>query len=69
MIRRMILKTHVETKGFLGCKLSPFVCRINRGIYHFGGEKYTIEKFHLHKNALHGELYDKPFFITGRNCQ
>ncbi|MEP6948946.1 MAG: aldose 1-epimerase [Ginsengibacter sp.] len=58
-------KKHVETKGFLGCKLSPFVCRINRGTYHFGGEKYTIEKFHLGKNALHGELYDKPFLIVG----
>ena len=61
-------KKHVETKGFLGCKLSPFVCRINRGIYRFGGEKYRIEKFYLHKNALHGELYDKSFHIMGETA-
>jgi aldose 1-epimerase len=56
-------KENVESKGFLGCKLSPFVCRINRGTYHFAGKKYTIKKFYLRKNALHGELYDKPFLI------
>ena len=61
-------KKYVETKGFLGCKLSPFVCRINRGTYHFGGKKYKIEKFYLHKNALHGELYDKPFLIMGETA-
>jgi len=58
-------KEHVESKGFLGSKLSPFVCRMNKGIYHFGEKKYTIEKFYLGKNALHGKLYDKAFIIIG----
>lgn len=52
------------TKGFLGSKLSPFVCRLNKGKYHFGEKGYTIEKFYLGKNALHGKLYDKEFIVT-----
>lgn len=55
------------TKGFLGSKLSPFVCRLNKGKYHFGEKDYTIEKFFLGKNALHGKLYDKEFIITGES--
>lgn len=61
-------KKNVESKGFLGCKLSPFVCRINRGTYRFSGKNYTIKKFYLHKNALHGELYDKPFLIISETA-
>jgi aldose 1-epimerase len=56
-------KSNVEARGFLGCKLSPFVCRIHRGTYNFDGKKYTIQKFSLDKNALHGELYDKAFVV------
>lgn len=55
---------NVESKGFLGSKLSPFVCRLHHGIYHFGENKYTIEKFYLDKNAIHGLLYDKVFLVT-----
>ena len=58
-------KEHVESKGFLGCKLSPFVCRIDRGIYRFGENKYKIEKYYLGKNAIHGLLYDKQYLIIG----
>ena len=60
-------KKNVE-KSFLGCKLSPFVCRINRGTYRFGEKKNKIKKFSLGKNALHGELYDKPFLITSETA-
>ena len=28
-------KNNVTSKGFLGTKLSPFVCRISKGKYHF----------------------------------
>ena len=56
-------RDHVETKGFLGCKLSPFVCRINRGVYHFGAKKYKLKKNYLNKSVLHGKLYDKPFAL------
>jgi aldose 1-epimerase len=61
-------KNHAETKGFLGTKLSPFVCRLKRGTYSFGGKKYTLEKFYLGKNALHGLLYDKAFKVTGETA-
>ncbi|MBA2249359.1 MAG: aldose 1-epimerase [Chitinophagaceae bacterium] len=57
-------KKNVTGKGFLGCKLSPFVCRINKGKYHFAEKDYQIQKFYLGNNALHGELYDQSFTVT-----
>lgn len=59
-------KKTVETKGFLGAKLSPFVCRLKNGTYQFEEKKYTVEKFYLGRNALHGILYNKPFIVTGQ---
>ena len=59
-------KENVTSKGFLGSKLSPFVCRLNKGKYNFEGKEYTIEKYHDHKNALHGLLYDQAFTIIGQ---
>lgn len=56
-------KSHVTSKGFLGTKLSPFVCRINKGKYNFEGREFTIQKYYDRKNALHGMLYDQPFRI------
>ncbi len=61
-------KEHVTSKGFLGSKLSPFVCRVNKGKYHFAEKDYTLEKFYLGKNALHGELYDREFIVTGETA-
>ena len=58
----------VEDKGFKGCKLSPFVCRVENGRYHFGGENYKIEKFYLGKNSIHGLLYNAVFEITEKNA-
>ena len=57
-------KEHVTSKGFLGTKLSPFVCRINKGKYHFAEKDYTIEKYYDGANALHGMLYDQDFIVT-----
>ncbi len=54
---------NVTAKGFKGCKLSPFVCRINKAEYSFGEKKYHIQKFSLENNAIHGELYDEPFNV------
>jgi aldose 1-epimerase len=54
---------HVTSKGFLGTKLSPFVCRINKGKYSFEGKEYTIEKYYDKQNALHGMLYNESFSI------
>ena len=57
-------KKNVTSGGFKGCKLSPFVCRINKGKYHFAGKDYTIEKYYDRNNALHGEIYDAAFTIV-----
>ncbi len=54
-------KMNVASKGFLGCKLSPFVCRLNKGKYHFAGKNYQIEKFYLDNHAIHGLIYDQAF--------
>ena len=55
---------NVTAKGFLGTKLSPFVCRINNGKYKLEGREFTIEKYYDRGNALHGMLYDQPFMTT-----
>lgn len=60
-------KSNVE-KGFLGCKLSPFVCRISDAKYTFGNEEYFIEKSLPAKDALHGLIYDRPFTVTSRSA-
>lgn len=49
--------------GYRGCKLSPFVCRLFNGKYTFGEKEYHITKSPF-KDALHGELYDRPFTVT-----
>jgi len=56
-------RSNVTSKGFLGAKLSPFVCRMSKGKYHFHEKDFTIEKFYLGDNALHGLLYDEPFRV------
>ncbi len=57
-------KNQLEEKGFKGCKLSPFVCRLNHGKYTFGENEYTVEKYFMGKHAIHGLLYDRPFTIV-----
>ena len=59
---------NVASKGFKSCKLSPFACRIKNAFYHFGGEKYTLNKFLLDGNAIHGLLYDAEFTVTKRDA-
>ena len=57
-------KNNAEALGFKSCKLSPFVCRMKNGRYHFGEADHTIEKFYLGKNAIHGLIYDALFTVT-----
>ena len=57
-------KNNAEALGFKSCKLSPFVCRMKNGRYHFGEADHTIEKFYLAKNAIHGLIYDALFTVT-----
>jgi aldose 1-epimerase len=55
---------NVTAKGFKSSKLSPFVCRLKNGAYHFGQQDYIVEKFYLGKHALHGLLYDAVYDIV-----
>jgi aldose 1-epimerase len=57
-------KANVTAKGFKSSKLSPFVCRMRNGKYHFGENDYRIEKFYLGEHAIHGLLYDAVFETT-----
>ncbi len=51
------------TKGFKSTKLSPFVCRMEKGHYTFGAKDYTVQKHFLGNHAIHGLLYDAVFQI------
>lgn len=55
--------TAMEARGFKSAKLSPFVCRMKAGKYHYGENDYTVEKFFLGADAIHGLIYDAPFKI------
>lgn len=54
------------TSGFKSARLSPFVCRVASGVYKFNGQEYTIDKFFLGTEAIHGLLYDAPFTVTSK---
>jgi len=54
----------MEGQGFKSAKLSPFVCRLNKGTYKYGEKTYKIEKFYLGENAIHGLIYDEPFEVV-----
>src|ERR1700739_168469 len=59
---------NITAKGFKSSKLSPFACRIKNACFNFGGDQYTIEKFLLGKNAIHGLLFDMPFDIIEKKA-
>lgn len=52
------------TNGFKSARLSPFVCRLAGSKYSVNEEQYTIDKFSLGDEAIHGLLYDAVFTIT-----
>ncbi len=60
-------RKNVTSKGFRGCKLSPFVCRLNKGKYQFAGKDYQVQKFYLDSHAIHGLIYDQPFTVIHQN--
>jgi len=51
------------TKGFKSAKLSPFVCRMNKGEYTFNEQSHKIQKIYLGDEAIHGLIYNAPFSI------
>jgi len=59
---------HQERKGFLGAKLSPFVCRLKEGRYQFGEKSYRFEKYYLGRHAIHGILYNRIFGVIGQSA-
>lgn len=61
-------KTLLKEKGFMGSKLSPFVCRLNNGKYIFGEKEYFIQKSLPAKHSLHGLLYDKVFDVMSETA-
>lgn len=54
--------------GFKSAKLSPFVCRMHKGAYHFGETDYTIEGFYLNGHAIHGLLCHADFSIIDKGA-
>ena len=60
-------RDQVIEKGYRGCKLSPFVCRMKNSLYTFGEKEYKITKSPF-KDALHGELYDRAFTVTSETA-
>ena len=61
-------KNHLEENGFKGCKLSPFVCRLDHGKYTFGENEYSIQKYFMGQHAIHGLLYDRAFTIVSETA-
>jgi aldose 1-epimerase len=56
------------TNGFKSTKLSPFVCRMQKGKYNFRGQDLTIQKYFLAGHAIHGLIYDAAFKIIHREA-
>ncbi|MFT4152502.1 aldose 1-epimerase [Parafilimonas sp.] len=52
------------TDGFKSARLSPFVCRLANSQYSFNNREYTINKFCLGNEAIHGLLFDAVFTVT-----
>lgn len=62
------ISQNLTAKGFRSSKLSPFVCRLKKGMYNFNSKEYKINKFSFDgKNAIHGLLYDKAFEVERMN--
>jgi aldose 1-epimerase len=59
---------NVTAKGFKSCKMSPYACRIKNADYKYKEQSFTLEKFLLGKNAIHGLLYDKPFTLIDQSA-
>jgi len=60
-------KKSLATRGFLGSKLSPFACRINKNKYRFAKNDYVIQKLNSNKIAVHGLIYDREFIVINQN--
>ncbi|MBU3743048.1 MAG: aldose 1-epimerase [Sediminibacterium sp.] len=52
------------TRAFQSVRLSPFVCRMRKGLYSWMGTQYQVTKTYLGDHAIHGLMYDTPFTIA-----
>jgi aldose 1-epimerase len=48
---------------FKSARLSPFVCRLQHGSYHYRKQKYIIQKRSARGEVIHGLLYDEKFAV------
>lgn len=55
--------SHFEEDGFKGAKLAPFACRIENGQYEYNGGHFSLDKFYINKDAIHGIVYDGLYSI------
>lgn len=55
---------HCESKGFRSCKMSPFVGRIEKEGYEFGGTQYLPQKFTLNGLPIHGLVYNTAYDVV-----
>jgi len=49
--------------GFKSAKLSPFVCRMRKGSYHFNHKDWKVNKHYMGEHAIHGLVYDADYAI------
>jgi aldose 1-epimerase len=54
--------------AFKSAKLSPFVCRLNKGTYTFNEQQFKIEKFYLGESAIHGVVFDENFEVLATHA-
>ncbi|MFY8003245.1 MAG: hypothetical protein ACOVNR_00310, partial [Chitinophagaceae bacterium] len=52
------------TNGFKSAFLSPFPCRMNKGMYTHEEVDYKVAKFYLQTHAIHGIVYDLSYDVT-----
>lgn len=50
--------------SYKSAKLSPFVCRTNRGKYMLDGKEYEFANKFQDGTAIHGLLYNQPFTVA-----
>lgn len=50
--------------SYKSAKLSPFVCRITKGQYHWKGRSYEFNNKFQDGSAIHGLLFNKSFNLT-----
>jgi len=53
---------------FKSAKLSPYVCRLNKGQYKWQDKDYQLKGFFIGDHAIHGLLYNKRFDVISTHA-